>query len=128
MRQLLVILCHKMENRRDTLVGCELTDHRRDYFRRFSRSFWSATVTGVQQRSPLKDDRMLQQTLNVYIRLGRLLGMGDPANVSPYPDLDTESSYRVCHWRGCLCSAFKPTHRLRECKGCKKAIYYNRSC
>lgn len=127
-RRVLVILCHKVERRRNTLVGERLNDRRRDYLRSFCRALWSATVVSVRQNSPLKDNRTLQLALNAYIQLGKLLGMGSPAKISPYPGVGPETPFRVCHWRGCLCSVFKPSHSLKKCNGCEKALYCNDKC
>ncbi|GJE93331.1 zinc finger MYND domain-containing protein [Phanerochaete sordida] len=33
-----------------------------------------------------------------------------------------------CAWRECLCSVYKPAHRMRTCKGCEWVVYCGERC
>lgn len=60
--------------------------------------------------------------------LGGALQQGEDALRSPDTQQGVLEPAKRCAWDECLCSAYKPTHELRLCKGCWAVAYCNSRC
>ncbi|KAI0792555.1 hypothetical protein C8Q75DRAFT_753465 [Abortiporus biennis] len=68
-----------------------------------------------------------------YKNLGKDVGFRSSPNIIEEPDYkpgggESYRYVRYCKWKECLCSDFKPHHKLRVCKGCWTVMYCSRRC
>ena len=77
-----------------------------------------------------------------YLSWGRIIRswneLGIALEVEKYPweaksidDFGSQAAFgpsERCGWKNCLCSVYKPIHRLRVCKGCYRVAYCNPDC
>ncbi|GJE93275.1 zinc finger MYND domain-containing protein [Phanerochaete sordida] len=94
-------------------------------FRNTSRRFRDFAVQRIRQESK-GEHEMWKSTLDIMDSLGEFLrndelGPELPA-INPFPLL------KRCHRPECLCSVYKPSHRMRICAGCCKVAYCNKIC
>lgn len=72
------------------------------------------------------------QALNKWSLLGLLCGTERRQGVPNMPLREYLPGYEAyigsCHWRDCLCSHKKPSHRMHRCSGCQIAYYCSRRC
>lgn len=136
LRRFLSLCLHKLENRSHTLVG-ELSQGKRERLRSVCRVQWETYVKKIRQQR-FHHDPLFKQLIDVFIRLGKALGLDKPMPVPGQPgaiaasssqlDPADEFQSRYCSDKTCLCSVYKSPHRLKACKGCQQTFYCNSRC
>lgn len=90
--------------------------------RRFTQTWWKATTDDLYDMSSDKALRSLDLA-----RAWRGLGRALPEEDVPGGDWRFSPLER-CAWKDCLCSVYKPLHRMRVCRGCHSAAYCGKKC
>ena len=99
-----------------------------DVLRHKSTKCWAAVTKALNTRSvTAKIPVSLISIRNQWALLGRnlkksKLELNDEEIRSAFPALSR------CGWSKCLCSAYKPAHPLRACKGCWRVAYCGSKC
>ncbi|EKM50054.1 uncharacterized protein PHACADRAFT_153362 [Phanerochaete carnosa HHB-10118-sp] len=109
--------------------GSTNTRRRLKLFRGSSRRYQQAAVQAIRthgQKIHSQWNTILQSLDSLGEYLNRVEDGFDPK--SPDTDGSPFTALKRCHWSECLCSVYKPSHRLRICEGCWRVAYCNKIC